>query len=118
MKRDEALAEFDTQDRAINYLAAFPPRIAAVEAVKAAKAVRIAWNRTEVDDRRPVYLSTEEETWWLIAAVKKYSADPLWGKPIDSSLLALFTKHPPDVASFIAYKVAWWAWDYDGRTFA
>jgi hypothetical protein len=118
MTLHEIAMELDTQDRAIKYLANFTSRVAAVEAVKAAKALRIVWNRTEVDDGRPVYLSTEEETWWLMAAAKKYSADPLWGKPIDSSLVALFTKHPPDVASFIAYKVAWWAWDYDGRTFA
>lgn len=113
----EASTELDTEDRAINYLAPFPSRIAAVEAVKAAKVLRIAWNRTEVDDRRPVYLSTEEERWWLTAAVKKYSADPLWGKPIDLSLGALFTRHPPDVAAFIAYKVARWAWGYDGGSY-
>ena len=122
MSLAEGLAEAITEDRAIDFLAAFPSRVAAVMALKAAGGLRIAWEIEQVNmlrrnDPRPVYLSTEEDRCWLAKAAAKYSEDPLWHVPLDTSFCSLFATLPPDAAAFVAYKVAKWAWGYDGGTF-
>jgi hypothetical protein len=60
-------------------------------------------------DRRPVYLTTAEERFWLDSAIATYSRDTFWQSCADEHLHNLLAGLPPDAAAFVAYKVARWA---------
>jgi hypothetical protein len=108
---DETLAEWEAEDRAVNYLGTLSHELAVITSVKLKKTLAELW---EVEkqamisrgDPRYVYDTTAEERGWLTSAVAACSKNPLWWSCSVEQVQELFAKLPPDVAAFIAYRVA------------
>jgi hypothetical protein len=115
----EIIEELGVEDRAINYLAKLPRPNAVVTSVRVAmqlaelwEAERAAMNRRGEDPL--VYHTTAEQRSWLASAVSVSSKDPLWGSCPHEQLGKLFADLTPDVAAYLAYRVAQWAcWKVD-----
>jgi hypothetical protein len=108
---EELAAEFEAEDCGINYLATLPNEVAVITSVKVTWILEKLW---EVEreamifrgDPRYVYDSTAKARGWLTSAVAACSKNPLWRSCSVEQFQGLFTQLPPDVAAFIAYRVA------------
>jgi hypothetical protein len=65
-------------------------------------------------DLRLVYHTTDEERDWLASAVAVCSKNPIWWPCPHEHVAKLFGKLLPDVAAYVAYRVAKYAcWKVD-----
>ncbi|MET4625744.1 hypothetical protein ABIB83_002760 [Bradyrhizobium sp. I1.8.5] len=115
----EIIEELGVEDDAINYLAKLPDAIAAVTSVRVAMQFADLWKAEHAamirrGDPRLAYQTTDEERDWLAAAVAVSSKSLSWWTCPHEQLGKLFGKVTPDVAAYIAYRVAKYAcWEVD-----
>jgi hypothetical protein len=113
-RRKLALAVIETEERAIEFLATLPHKVAATTAVKAAVELTGAWEieRREMirrDDPRPVYDLTRHELTSLYSLAANYCQEPEWDVCPADKLRHFLTCLPPDAAAFKAHQVVRWA---------
>jgi hypothetical protein len=107
---EEAVAEMEAEDRAVNYLGTLPDEVAVITAVKVMWILTKLWEvEKEVmisrGDQRYVYGSTVGQRGLLASAVAACSKNPLWWSCSVEQVQKLFAELPPDVAVIVAYRV-------------
>ena len=105
------IAEWEAEDRVVNYLAALPEEVGRLTAVKASAQLLAVWEIEKEgmllrDDPRPVYPTPYEQRCWLASAVAAYSRDALWPSCSTKEVCNLLVDQPPDVAAWLAYRAA------------
>jgi hypothetical protein len=110
---DEVFRRLDAEDRAVVYLANFPPPIALATAVTVEWLKAMVWRVKQSEmirrgDPREVFCITDDEFRRVRAA---FAARPpgVWSDAAEQYIIKLLADFPSDQAWFIAHKVAKWA---------
>jgi hypothetical protein len=111
---DERFARFDAEDRAVAYLAKFPPPVARAIALyvewslatKCAAEQSEMWRRRDPSKVFPIALDDFQK---LIAALAEIPSGVHSDTAAEQHTIDLLADFPPDQAWFVAHKIAKWA---------
>jgi hypothetical protein len=113
-KTDEVFRRLDAVDRAVVYLAEFPPPIALATAVTVEWLQAMGWRVEQSEmirrgDPREVFCITDGEFGRVKAAFAAIPPGVRSDAAAQQYVIKLLADFPPDQAWFIAHKVAKWA---------